>query len=203
MGGEIPIAKTFTGMLRSRFRNTIYGYLRSLWDTVLPVQLVGHQDFSDAERAAWHIFSYSVNQINQYASASISSRVDIAIEAINFMASHWNGTPEAHAVYLYTPVASYVPWGGAAPVVYWIPGVRPRIEFDLGHTFVTTGTQGPGFSPVSGWLHMATLSVGNNTGNSVLTFNPPFILPATMYLTAQVATPDKRLYVSWRYREIG
>ena len=44
MAREIPFARAFSKVLLGRYGASVYGHLRSILDTVLPVQIVGVHD---------------------------------------------------------------------------------------------------------------------------------------------------------------
>lgn len=201
MARIIPIARSYSRAMAARFKNTVYGYLTGFADTISPVQRLGHVEFSDTERPAFHIYSYQAPVAAEYPSSSITSASDLAIEAISWQAFANLGAPEAGTIILFMPIVGYIPWIGAGVPTYYVPGIKPRIEFDAGSTVAVCGTN-PFVTPIAGWWAMSTLSVGNNANNNVLYFDPPLILPATMILSVQYQSARKQLVVCYRYREI-
>jgi hypothetical protein len=204
---EIPFARTFVQSLRSRFQAWQYGYFRSILDSVIPTVQVG-RDFSDIERPQWGIYSYaSRGGVGLYVSSTITSAVDIAIEGLHWSSwyrSSGNVAQDQPLVVLNPPV-SWIPF--ALNPVSWFPGIRPRIEFDPGRTVVITGDNanippywGLALNPNVFELSFAPAYFAANNWH---VFNPPLILPATMFLTCSIPSNLVDLEVSWRYREIG
>lgn len=202
MAREIAISRAFRKALQTRFRNTIYGDLKGLLDTILPVQILG-TDYSDQERPAWCITGSQGALVGQYSTASLTSAVDVALESISWRSLD-PGTGSAFAqLHILTPPDTWVPF--LFNGVIWTAGVRPRTEFDSGQTVIVTGTN-PAPPPYTGFILRPSRTLAGGilmTGPTDYNFLPPLILPATLYLTFVPSIPADDLIVSVRYREVG
>lgn len=222
MARELGIAKTFRRMLRSRFRSDVYGDIRGLLDTILPVQVVG-QDYHDTERPQWGITTAFAAHAARYCTSSITSAVDISIEAVSvegYLPLVGNPRPWPGPFLLLTPPTTWIPWIDAAPPTYHEPGIRPRTVHDPGQTIAIAGQQNNA-APYWGaeihsdinashlvWVDPLTGYTTNfqynyYQGNTWHRFLPSLILPAGMFLTAVASRVGCDFFVSWRYREIG
>jgi len=220
---EIPFARSFYQVIRSRYAANVYGHLRSLLDTVVPVQQVGHADYSDIERPQWGIASSQGLHVNRFTTSSITSAVDIAIEAVGIeMFDATLGHPLTGPALLLTPPSSWVPWANtpAPGPVAWTAGIRPQLDFDLGRSTVITGnvTAAPPFwgaeiysdietghlvwvDPLAGYT--TYFQYNYYQCNIWHRFLPSLILPTPLFLTVCTPVRNADLWVSWRYREIG
>lgn len=220
MAREIPFARSFRQLLLKRYGASVYGHLKSVLETVVPVQQVGHQDFSDLERPCWGIATYQALHTNRYSTSSITSSADIAIEGIGIEADQpptgiqpGIRQPDYLPVLALTPPSTWVPWANtpAPGPVAWFPGIRPQIDFDPGRTVAITGNviAAPPFWGLemicnSSQHYNSTFSIPRYFPNQTwYAFNPPLILPTPLFLTVTSSHDDCNLSVSWRYREIG
>lgn len=203
MARPIAIAQSFRQLLASRFKNTVYGDFRTISDTIVPVQIVG-SDFSDVERPAWGITGSTGPFVGEYPSASLTSAQDVAVEAITWQIldvfGYWAGP-----ILVLTPPSSYVPFLNNGQE--WSAGLRMRLAFDAGRSRLFTGSN-PNLPPFWG-LRLFGHSTWNVPAATVQPemswhrFNPPMILPATMFLTVFCSVKASHLTVSLLYREIG
>lgn len=209
MARELPIVSQFNEMLRSSMGYNVAGWVRTLWDSIVPSKPILPPEFSDRSRPAWGIQSVSYWTIGfaHYQSCSITSAVDIAIEEFSVAIYKKTATVgwRFEPYIVYTPDASYIPFLNAT--AYWIPWIRPRITFDTGNTIVVTG-HNPLVYGVAGLYGYSSGTNPTGSGYPFFVshkFDPPLILPATMFLTVQTASVANAidLYVNWRYREIG
>lgn len=210
MARELPFGRAFLQVLRTRFGTDVYGHIQSILNAVVPVQILGHQDFSDEERPRWGISSYAQHLANpRYTTSSITAAVDIAIEEIVFE-MRWTvgliGNPVGnHPVILLTPPATWIPFDQGATA--WLPGIKPDVRFGNSRTIVITGRNALP-PPFYGAFYYQNLERKGGVAEEYatltrVTFNPPFILPTPLYLTVSTVQTDIDLWVSWSYREIG
>lgn len=200
MAREIGISSPHRQVAKSRWRNTQWFELRSIWEGLLPVARLGHVDFSDTERPQWGITCQADGANFRYASASITSAADIAIEQVSFNVFTAAGIPFDSPVTGFTPDAGYVPF--AENAIAWWAGIRPRIQFDTGRTVVVTGRNAAVYGN-PGLFAFSSRSPHAASIQQVLYFDPPLILPATMFFTLQEQISAQALIASFRYREIG
>lgn len=199
MAREIGISSPHRRVARSRWRNTQWFELRSIWEGLLPVARLGHVDFSDTERPCWGIASQARVPL-EYASASLTSAADVAVEAIGFNAFGSTGTPLDGVFVLFTPNAGYIPFLNGP--LFWTAGLRPRIEFDTGRSAVITGGN-PAITGLEGLYLFAPRENNTWAGLNWHYFDPPLILPATMFLTLQCQAVSYAIITTFQYREIG
>jgi hypothetical protein len=211
-----PFARSFNLLFQSRFGSTVYGRIQEILDTVLPVQVVG-TDYSDVERPCWGIATSRAGIANRYSTSTITSAVDIAIEGVGLELFDPNyavqGLNRGGPFYFLTPPSTWIPWAntpGAGPTT-WYAGIRPRVEFDPGRTIVITGCQSTAppfwgaeiYGGISSWVTDPFLFAQAFPQQNWHHWDPPLILPATMFLTACSGFVESDIWVSWRYREIG
>jgi hypothetical protein len=218
---ELPFARSFSNVLRSRYGASVYGHLRNILDAVIPVQVVGHNDYSDIERPCWGIASQHVLHINRYTTSSITSAVDIAIEAIGFeMLNATAGAIQTGPALVLTPPSSWVPWANTPGIgaLSFTPGILPQVDFDPGRTIAIAGnvTAAPPYWGAEiyndiavghlAWVEFPALvfkEYNYYQCDNWHYFRPPLILPSPLFLTVCTPTKNTDLWVSWRYREIG
>lgn len=203
MADEIGIATSFQDAMEVGFKNTWRGHLRSIWNAIVPVQSVGHRLFSNVERPSWGLcVQVPWNAVAGYACAGITSRLDIAIEGLSFNVFSAAGVPVSSTVTCFTPPAAYNPW--LVDVLTWSPWIRPTLRFSSSNTLGISGRNNVGVSPYVGWQFYSDLSTGNYARHRWINFDPPIILPATMFLALQnPAAVNYTMTVNFRYREIG
>ena len=213
MAKELPVGRSFRRLQLGRFASTVYGQIKSVLDTVVPVQLVGSHDFSDNERPAFCISTFTDHPgpALRYCTASITSATDIAIEGFGWeQVSKATGLHSTSPIVVLTPPATYVPFQAGA--TYWFPGIIPSINPDgsyrYGRTVVVTGRT-PNVAPYYGLELNANVA---HDGAGIFftaaqltwyTFSPPLILPTPLYLTITTTQTNEYLWTSWRYREIS
>ncbi len=199
MAREIGISSPHRRVAESRWRNTQWFELRSVYEGLVPVQVLGHRDFSDVERPSWSISCQSAHN-GGYSACAITSASDIAIEAIGYNTFSLGGVPADVPVIIFTPPLAFVPFE-LLPAI-WTAGIRPRVEFDTGRTVVITGGN-LNLSPIVGWYLFSRRNVNAASVEQIYYFDPPLILPKTMFLALQAQIWNRALISSFRYREIG
>lgn len=203
---ERPLDETWDG-LTQRFAPRQGQRLTAFVEGVVPVAVVA-RDETDTSRPLWHVTGFVTPAAGRHSGISITAAVDIAIERIDF----W-GTFDAF-VLIGTPSNAFNLF--EFPATFSLPGVRPRVDFNVGNVLClqheNTGTLTPiGQSEpynTDSDLQTAGGIFVNKLKQPVrrLPYPPPgLILPASMFLTVQSSGtgPAAQLGVTFVYRELG
>ena len=175
------------------------GSIRETVDTVVPVQLMG-RDHDDTSRPLWSIQTQAGPRAGEFPSTSITSAFDIEIQEIDYETLTAGALPSHVQTLIATPPAFYIPFLTLDSI--FSTTVRPRIAFDIGQTLVFAGTN-PARLPFFSLLEFGDrLRLVNLPLRRRVVFDPPLILPATMFLVLQGNLLGGIIQTTWWYREL-